>query len=447
MRASPRPRRARWPRIPPTARSRPGRPSTARARSRFEEPYLDAQGSGHYDLGDPFLDCNHNGRWDGNFLRGGGSDPRYYDHVADPVGARALVISNRSRTIAVEVVDQEGLFNVYADRIRQRVRADGYHLDDIEISATHDESAPDSLGLSGASPLTSGVNDYFVAYLVAQSAKAIEDAYRARRPASIRYAQAIEPENLRQCWSSYPYIDDQLMPVMQAVGTSGHVIATLASVSQHAESLGFNTGSRTDRGNTLDQENRWISSDWPHFFRAALEQRYGGVGIEMAGSVGSVETPEVFAGAIARIPQRYYDASHPAGCRTMFAGRGTQVPLGYYEETSRLGQDLAAAVEQALSNGASPSRSSTIWAQTRSVCLPVENLLFKAAALGGIFANRPAYLPGCQAAVPPAPSGQTAGTSIKTQVSAWRIGDAEFLGCRERCSRSPSSGARWAPRT
>lgn len=395
----------------------------------FEEPYVDQQGSGHYDLGDPFLDCNHDGRWDGNFLGGGSNDPRYYNHVADEVGARAVVISNRTRTIAVEVVDQEGLFNVYADRIRRRVLDDGYRIGDIQISATHDESAPDTLGLGGASSATSGTNQYFVDYLVAQSAKAIEDAYNAQRPATIRYAQASEPANLRQCWSSYPYIDDQLMPVMQAVGTDGHVIATLASVSQHAETLGFNGGSQPDNGYTLNQEQTWVSADWPHFFRAALEQRYGGVGIEMAGSVGSVETPEVFAGAIPSTPQQWIDASHPAGCRTLFSANGTQTPLGYYAETTRLGQDLAGAVEQALSTGATSSRTNTIWAQTRAVCLPVDNVLFKAVAVAGVFAERPAYLPGCKVvAVPAAPTGQAVGTSVKTEVAAWRIGDAEFLG-------------------
>jgi hypothetical protein len=394
----------------------------------FEEPYVDAQGSGHYDLGDPFLDCNHNGRWDGNFLGGGANTPRYYDHVADDVGARALVVSGGKRTIALEVVDQEGLFNVYAEQIRRRVLADGYRLDDIEISATHDESAPDTLGLGGASPAVSGVNQYFVAYLVAQSAKAIEAAYAARRPATIRYAQAIEPRNLRQCWSSYPFIDDQLMPVMQAVATNGKVIVTLASVSQHTETLGFNGGSQLDHGFALDQENRWVSADWPRFFRLSLEHRYGGIGIEMAGSVGSVETPEVFTASISRTPQRVYDASHPAGCRTLFASSGTQTPLGYYQETTQLGQDLAGAVEHALSVGANPSRTSAIWSQRRSVCIPVDNLLFKAAALAGVFAARPAYLPGCTAEIPAAPTGQTAGVSIKTEVAAWRIGDAEFLG-------------------
>jgi hypothetical protein len=263
----------------------------------FEEPYIDEQDDGHYDPGDPFIDCNHDGRWDGDTLGGGGNAPRYYDHVADSVGARALVISNGRQTIGMEVVDNEGLFNVYADQIRAKVLADGYRLGNIQISSTHDESAPDTIGLGGPNSAMSGVNQYFASYLVQQSALAIEQAYDNMMPARVRYAEAQEPANLRQCWSSYPFIDDQLMPVMQAVATDGRVIATLASVSQHAETLGFNGGSQLDPGTpyTLDQENRWVSGDWPYWFRSELENAYGGVGIEMAGSVGSVETPGVWS--------------------------------------------------------------------------------------------------------------------------------------------------------
>src|SRR4051795_10218833 len=32
----------------------------------FGDPCAAQQQSGHYDLGDPYLDCNHDGRWDGN---------------------------------------------------------------------------------------------------------------------------------------------------------------------------------------------------------------------------------------------------------------------------------------------------------------------------------------------------------------------------------------------
>src|SRR5256714_2408322 len=229
------------------------------------EPYVDLHGSRHSDPGDPYLDCNNNGRWDGNFLGGGSNTPRYYDKVADPVTARAVVVSNGSQTTAVEVVDQEGLFNVYMDRIRQKLAADGFNFSGgVFISATHDESAPDTLGLGGATSATSGVNDYFVQYLIDKSAQAIEDAYRNRRAATIGYADAAEPQNMRQCWSSYPFVDDMRMPVMQAVDASGNAIVTLGNVSQHTETLGFNPD---------PSEKTAISADWPHFFRAQLEPR------------------------------------------------------------------------------------------------------------------------------------------------------------------------------
>jgi hypothetical protein len=402
----------------------------------FEEPYIDQNQDGHYDSGEPYLDCNHDGRWDGNTLGGGGNSPRFYDHVADQVGARALVISNGHRKIAIEVVDNEGLFNVFANRVRAKVRADGFHLNSIQISSTHDESAPDTIGLGGVQPVISGTNEYFVTYLVKKAALAIEQAYRKMAPAHIRYAQAREPSNLRQCWSSYPFIDNQLMPIMQAVGTNGRVIATLASVSQHTETLGFDGGSQADPGSpthaTLDQENLWISGDWPYWFRTALEKAYGGVGIEMAGSVGSVESPEVWSASVPHTPQQFIDESHPAGCRTLFnvPKSAKEKPLGYYSETKGLAYDLAGAVKQALHQGASWSQTNTMWADTVSICVPVANVLFKFAAVTGVFAERPAYAPGCHKREkgPTSPGGQTAGTSIKSDAAAWRIGDAEFIG-------------------
>jgi hypothetical protein len=396
----------------------------------FEEPYIDVHGDGHYDPGDPFIDCNHDGRWDGNLLGGGGNTPRYFDHVADPVTARAMVVSNGHRTVAVEVVDQEGLFNVYQQRIRDKVRADGYRLSNIFISATHDESAPDSMGLGGVSQTTSGVNNYWVTYMVDQAARAIERAYHALRPATVRYTEVLEPSNVRQCWSSYPFVDDQHIPVLQAVDARGRTIVTLASISQHAETLGFNGGTPA-----LDAQNNWVSSDWINFFRARLQQQLGGVAIEMAGSVGSVESPEVYPAAVSRIPQQFIDASHPAGCRTLFGTRGgtdatgaLHTPLGYTGETKAFGTDMAAPIIRALRTGKyHNSRTNTIWGARRNICVQLQNELFVLGAALGVFAQRPGYNENCTVASPVAADGTTHGQSLRSQVAAFQIGDGEFV--------------------
>jgi hypothetical protein len=216
------------------------------------------------------------------------------------------------------------------------------------------------------------------------------------------------------------------MPSLQAVDAGGHPIVTLASVSQHAETLAFN--GHTSPQPELD-ENLWITSDWPHAFRAKLEgpNHENGVAIEMAGSVGSVETPQVFSGMLSRTPQRFVNASHPAGCRTLFDSSGTMTPLGYSQETQALGESLAGAVEQALT-GATPSQSTRLWGRRRDVCVPLSNALFKAAAAAGVFAQRPAYTANCTVQVPATPNGTTAGTEVLSQVSAFQIGDGAFLG-------------------
>jgi hypothetical protein len=384
----------------------------------FEEPYRDDAHLGHFAAGDAYADCNRNGRWDGILLGGGADAPRFASVVADDVTARALVVSNHHQVVAVEVLDQEGLFNIYQERIRERVAADGYRLDNIFISATHDESAPDTLGISGIDQLTSGVDAYYVDFLVAQSAKAIEDAYDRQRPARLKYAEAREPANLRQCWSSYPFVDDQLIPTVQAVATNGSVIATLGDVSQHAETLGFNPD---------PAQRTWISADWPNFFRKTLEHRYGGVAIEMAGSVGSVETPEVFSGPISRVPQHFVSESHPAGCRTLFDPNGTQTPVGYGQETTVLGNQLGAAVGNALDHSATWSKTADIWGARRDICINLTNVLFAFGAQLGVFAERSGYSDNCTVAHAVAANGATSGDELKSQVAAFRIGDGEFI--------------------
>ncbi|MHB8439003.1 MAG: hypothetical protein ACYDD4_07555 [Acidimicrobiales bacterium] len=412
----------------------------------FEEPYIDRQHLGHYTLGDPYVDCDHSGRWEGNYLGGGTGNPRYYSYVLDPVTARAMAVENGAgKTIVVEVLDQEGLFNVYEQAIRDQattlLAAQGKHVDGMFLSATHDEEAPDSLGLGGENELMSGTDNFFIKYMEEKSAQAIVAAVDNMQPAHIRYAQAIEPANLRQCWSSYPYVDDQLMPTLQAVSSaSGKAIVTLTSVSQHAETLGFDpaiTSSEPGAPAEPAPENQALSADWPHWFRSQLEQDYGGVAIEMAGAVGSVETPQVFAdlgdpsGAdVSRVPQQHVGASHPAGCNTVFEAPATpaaEVALGYYNETHALGVDLAGAVQSALAASATWSQTSTIWGERSTICVPLKNVLFAAAAAAGTFANRSGSTPVCAATVPAAPNGTTLGTNAESEVAAYRIGDGEFM--------------------
>jgi hypothetical protein len=178
-----------------------------------------------------------------------------------------------------------------------------------------------------------------------------------------------------------------------------------------------------------------VSSDWINFFRDALEEHYGGVAIDMAGSVGSNESPEVYPTPISRIPQEFIDASHPAGCRTLFTVAGAtdvagtlHVPLGYDGETKAFGQDMAKPIVAAIKSGTWYwSRTKTIWGATANICVPLTNELFALGATLGVFAARPGYNANCTQENPVLENGTTTGSSLQSQVAAFQIGDGEFI--------------------
>src|SRR5436309_9314968 len=160
---------------PPLAATAPSNPANCDASGLYdgphlfslEEPYQDTNGNGRYDAGDPtaqppvppepFLDCPTptanggmrppDGRWDGIYLDGGSGHNRIPTEVLDPIWSRTIVVSNGVKTISVTVADQEGVFKEIWDLVRQKVRADGVALDEMFMSSTHDESAPDTIGI------------------------------------------------------------------------------------------------------------------------------------------------------------------------------------------------------------------------------------------------------------------------------------------------------------
>jgi hypothetical protein len=115
----------------------------------FEKPYVDVYGVGRYAPGDPYCDADHSGRYEAPYIAGGSGQnhwPTAVDPGNDPC-ARAVVLGVGTHRVAVLEVDSIGLFNVTMDRIRAAVARLDPTLSGVFISSTHDESAPDPIGL------------------------------------------------------------------------------------------------------------------------------------------------------------------------------------------------------------------------------------------------------------------------------------------------------------
>jgi hypothetical protein len=417
----------------------------------FEKPYVDLLGTGRWAPGDPFCDANHTHRYEAPYIAGGSGQNHWPTTVEAGNGpaARVIVFAAQGRRVALVAVDSIGLFNVTMDRIRARVAQLDPSLGEVFISSTHDESAPDPIGLWGPdgsdlpshpptpAATSSGVDEYYFDFLVDRVARAVVAADTARRRATLKVAVGSMPTNTQSCWSSYPYIDNQAMPVMQARDTTGRVIFTLADVSTHAETLAFSG---------VPSYISTLSADWPGAMRSAFETRWpGSVGIELAGMVGSVETPTVYmpqSTQVLRVPGALHGVGgNPDGCSSVYPEPSSGTAVSDAKAfIPAYGQSVADAAAAALASTPRTLAPASVEGQASSVCVRLENNLFVAAAGAGLFPDRPLYAdPACtvgaQTSTGPAAPGQPAAKSaaeaaapmyLKTSVGVVTVGPIQL---------------------
>ena len=426
----------------------------------FTDPYVDLFRTGQYVPVDPYCDADHSGRYQAPYIAGGSGSNRWPKTSADPAtnGGLELVDPVTGQTASpdpIEVhavafdaggthaamvsVDSIGVFDDTFQQVRASVAKSDPNLapDDIFVSSTHDESAPDPIGLWGPdisqepapvnqangelpTSIASGVDNYYMRYLVQKAAGAIVAADHDLQPALLHVVTARMPSNAQSCWSSYPFVDTDLMPVMQAMNAdTGKVIFTLVNVGTHDETLGFS-------GNPAYAD--MLSGDWAGEMAQDLEHYYGGVGLEMAGLVGSVETPAVYpplgaTGAqLAPTDGVYEDSSGAAdpsllpqvpkvpgafhgvpgnptnGCSSVYpepVGSSGHALSPITDALDFLNVYAASVTTQAAAALGGPSATvvtpDNVKPQSQWMCLELENEQFAAAFAAGLFPGRTAY--------------------------------------------------------
>jgi len=381
-------------------------------RWRFEEPYRDSDGSGDFSYPlsgagvpapEPFCDYNGNGRWDGIYVSGQVAQHALQAH--DSLDARAIAISDGSRTAVLVSVVAQGLFENYVEEMRARAIALRPGIDQLVVSADHNESSPDTIGiygapaapedvpgLGGAFGLNSGIDEYYMDYLVERVAEAAAQAYDSRRRASLWEREFRLPAEVCVSLSNnFPTTADDGSPaaidpkvrVLQARDRRARPVFTLMNLAAHNQEIGHNDALAGD-----------LSSDWPGFFADQLERLTGGgVGLFLVGDNGSEEDP-------ATVPQAN--------------GKPECDQDGSYLQAEATGEAFARAVVTRLA-GARRVRFGAVSGNRSILYVPVENNLFKAAAAAGLFGERQTYTAVGQ------PAGRT-GPDVRTSVAYLDIG-------------------------
>jgi hypothetical protein len=383
----------------------------------FDEPYKDLNGNGRFDYGEPYCDSDPDGptgpqtpdgRYDGIYTSGG--IDALATRVHDPIDARAIAIGDGSKTAVYVSVVAQGLFENYTKNMRDEAmarssdsKAGHTKIDYMVVSANHNESSPDTIGIYGGPDTgagtggNSGIDPYYMDFLQHRVADAAVLAADSQQPATLHALQFRLPPNLTVALSkNFPTTDDNGNPaaidpkvgVLQARAADGRPIVTVMSLAAHNQEVGH-----SDTHGSQGQAD--MSSDWPGYFAAALEKKLGGDAIFMVGDNGSEEDPIT-------VPALPHDGANP------------------YPQAQATGEALANAVAAEVPHTAE-LRFGPLDFRQADPTVPLENNAFKAAAAAGLFGDRQTYAAG-------QPAGR-AGPDLLTRLTTLKVGpDLQLIG-------------------
>jgi hypothetical protein len=285
---------------------------------------------------------------------GGFGQNRVATGVHDELWARCLALDDGRGPVVLCGVDSVGLFLDDVERIRAAAgkRAGGIRY--LLVAALHDHEAPDTMGLWGASPLTSGIHDGYMSYLVDRIAQAAVEAVTALAPARLQVA-ASHPADLDSFIADDrpPRVHDAELIVLRAADTKGRTIATLVNWANHPETLG--------------SKNTLLTADYPAALYTRLEERLGGVVVFLNGAVGGMQSP---LNATVIDPA----TSQPAEKNS-------------FRKAELIGRRVAEAAAEALA-AAKPVAVDRIETREAEVFVPLTNPRYRAAGAAGLFGGR-----------------------------------------------------------
>jgi hypothetical protein len=231
------------------------------------ETWTDEDGDGSHDNNEPYVDANGNGEFDPLFLFGGDNPA---SGVRDDLEARALAFRQGDTLIVIVYIDEIGLLVGDMDTVRQNPMLASLGIDHIVIGSTHVHSSPDVIGIWGATPVSTGRNEPYIAQMLDRTALAVRDAVEDLRPAKMEIATALlindpaDPDSQTDRWNKDirdPIIFDPTITIARFSTTEApsETIGTLVNWANHPELAYFDEGPKL------------VSADYPHYLRDHIE--------------------------------------------------------------------------------------------------------------------------------------------------------------------------------
>jgi len=353
------------------------------------EPWNDVDGNARYEpkKGDTYEDLNGNGTFDTYWIAGFGNGVAAQG-VHDDLWARTMVLDDGQTRLALVAVDVIGMCHSMVVDIRESL-PDEAGITYLVIASTHTHAAPDLLGLWGTSPLKSGVNAEWEEHVKKRVVESVVEAVSRLRPAYFRFSENLAEGIVTLGDTREPHVYDEGLRMMQVLDVeTSETLGTFIQWANHPE--------------TLWGKNLFISSDFPHYLREAVEKGVfhgdslvrkgvGGVALYLNGAVGGLMT------------------THPSlGVKEPF--RDTVYVEPSFDKARAQGDTLGLIVLRTMEENPVEVRARGINLRARTFTLPIKNKLFRLAGFIGLM------------------KGDMSGWMRKrTEAAAWSIGPASFL--------------------
>jgi hypothetical protein len=317
------------------------------------------------------------------FLAGFGQD-RLAKSVHDPIMARAVVLFDGSKTVALVSVDVVGLFLPSVERVRKQLAGFDYVL----VSSTHNHEAPDTLGLWGKSPFQSGIDPDYLKKVEDGAAAAAKKAAAARKPAVAKIGSAKGPELLHD--ARKPEVKHDDLVAVRFETATGEPVGILVQWNCHPETLGG--------------DNTAVSADYVHYTVKHLKEAHKCPVAYFTGTVGGLLT------------SLHVEVKDDAG---------KLLQDGTWEKTEKYGLLVGALTDRAL-KAAVPVTLTPFEVRTKPVLVPVDNGLYRLAHKVGVL-QRGMYVwdGNPDQPTPTETTDVTKAVAVRTEVGYLRLGDLE----------------------
>lgn len=305
--------------------------------------------------------------------------------VHDPIMVRTVVLKHDKQKVALVSVDLVGFFYTNVVRVREQLPGFTYGL----VSSTHNHEGPDTLGLWGPSPFTSGIDPDYLKMVEAKIVQSVKDADAAVKPVTAHIGTTTAPELLHD--GRQPIVKHDELVALQFLDKKEQPAGIVVQWNCHPE--------------TLDSKNTQLSADYVYATVKHLQEKHRCPVVYLTGTVGGLMTS---------LHVEIKD------------DKGQLLKDGTFEKTELFGKKVGEAADRALKE-AKPVRLTPFQVRTREVFLPMDNKLYQLGQrLGVLKRDSFVWKDDPYKAEPADPKETDKRLCIKTEIGWLRLGDLDI---------------------